>query len=206
MAGRCENVDLLSFLGLMFGIPHVQCHFIGDGGSCCVAPGCRVAHLEWALTSCLKGLLSFFDAARLAEERAPESSEWLGEEDGLNLETQIEKENVTETVGRGGDCNRMWRSGRTRCPRPCAECYSSVGWCGAVVAVVSDQSRSVSRSPPCAGGTSTGGRVVVNFRDDHSRLLLWPVDAGAWIVLTLGGDMYAERCVNYARVRVGPSN
>ena len=54
--------------------------------------------------------------------------------------------------GRGGDYYRNWPSGRWRCPRPCAECYSSIGWCCAVAAVGSDQSRSVSRSTPSAGG------------------------------------------------------
>ena len=76
---------------------------------------------------------------------------------------------------------------------------------GAAVAVVNDLRRS-DPSTPQAEELFQGGRLVVNIRDDpgldHSRLFLRPVDAGAWIVLTLDGDKYAEKFDDYARVRV----
>ena len=92
----CELVGLRSVLCLKLGIPHVQCHFlVGDSGRCCIH---RFVWHIWSCQPVLKGLTSFFDAARPAEERAAGSSKWPDEKDGLNLETQIEKENVTETV------------------------------------------------------------------------------------------------------------
>ena len=59
MTRRCEHGDLFGFL-----MPGATSSLERDA-----------AGVDIDLNTCLKGLLSFFDAARPAEERAPESSE-----------------------------------------------------------------------------------------------------------------------------------
>ena len=53
-----------------------------------------------------------------------------------------------------------------------------------------------------------GGRLLVSFHDDpgwdHSRLFLWPIDANTWIVLTPDGDKYAEKLLDYSKMRPLP--
>ena len=65
-----------------------------------------------------------------------------------------------------------------------------------------------SRNPQAERELLSGGRLVVNFRDDpgwdHSRLFLWPFNANTWIVLTPDGDRYAEKFGGYSRMRVPP--
>ena len=50
---------------------------------------------------------------------------------------------------------------------------------------------------------------MVSFHDDpgwdHSRLVLWPIDASTWIILTPDGDNYGEKCGNYSKMRAPPN-